>query len=578
MAGRGAVRRYDAGAARRRVTLPSECPTPSTSANADARAPASGAHDRRAWIRLLATCRARELSGLLVVSQGRRTRTLSVVGGRPVHFDSDVPEDDLSRTLVVAGLVPSDRLQWLQGRLGDGESLQGALVMSGAIERDQLAAHRRDRLRMGVLAPLQWGSGTWRFCRRRGLDRARIDPRLLPDVHTLAVLASEIGVHVDLDTAMADLEPAGVLRAGPALASLFDELALPATLADLPTALASGGTVSDLMGRFPAGARALPALLWMLRAAGLVIGEDGEDTDLADALEAAGAGRAPVEEAAPAPAPPPIAAPAAPRRASTPSAPPAPDPASAPSPAPAARGSRSVVPVATVLRMVQSDHADRRGRDAYAFLDLGPDADEQTIKRAATRLARRWKAAERDTRLPSVARGQARELLRALAEVRLTLLDADKKLAYDIANGLTEPAAPPSPAAEARDLMAAGAHKKALALLSQLRQEHPSDPEVLSDLGWATWMVRRGEPKGVEEAEEYLQLALTFEPRHVAAHDRIARIALARGDAGVSRKRLERLLKVDPSAEWAKEALEDIAAEEARNSGGIGSWLRGGRS
>lgn len=535
-----------------------ESETSSTPATTEARGPATGAHDRRTWIRLLATCRARELSGLLEVTQGRRKRTLSLVAGRPVHFDSDVPEDDLARTLVVSGLVPSDRLNWLQGRLGDGESLQGALVMSGAIERDQLAAHRRDRIRLGIVAPLQWGSGTWKFSQRTGLQADRIDPRLLPDVTAIGVLAEDIGTHVDLDTAVGALTATGALSPGPHFAALVGDLALPEALADLPGALAEGDDFAALMGRYPSHAQALAPLLWMMLAAGL-IADDTDHADFAAVLADAGDGR-PAPEQEPAPAP------AAPRKGA------------APSPAPRPRGKRPPVPVAAVLRMVQTDHADRRGRDAYAFLDVQPDADAATIKKAGTRLVRRWKAADRDTRLPSVARGQARELLRTLKEVRQTLLDEDRRQAYDLANGLAASAEPASPGAAARALLEAGEHKKAMAVLHTLRQEHPSDPDVLADLGWATWHVRRAEPKGVESAEEYLKLALTFDARHRLATERLARIALARGDRDAARPRLERVVKLDPQASWAKSALAEIEAEANRGGGGLGSWLRGGRS
>jgi hypothetical protein len=548
------------------------------------------------WIRLLSACRVLQLSGILEVTQGRRTRALSVVIGRPVRFDSDLPEDDLSHTLVASGMVPRDRVNWLKGRLSAGESLQGALVQSGAIKQDQLAAHLRDRLRRGVLAPLLWGSGTWRFS-HRPLRGDRIDPRLLPDLPALGVLAEEIGTHVSLDAAMGDLGAIGPMLPGSRLDQLFPDLGLPPELQDLPEALADGLPVTALLGRYPTHARELVLILWLMSAAGLIAHPARNEEELEEALRRAGDGRpveAPAAPAAAPRAPKPAAASratsasraAASRPAKSPSKPAASPPKRAARSAPASRtaaaskpagkrSTRGAVPVATVQRMLRTDHEERLGLGEHAFLDLGPDADVPTIKRACTRLARRWKLAERDPRLPAASRVQARDLLRKLGEVRKSLMEFH---ARQPSGPAPEPEAASAPGAAARAVLATGDHRKALSMLQVLRRKYPSEPGVLADLGWAIWHVRGRDEKGVEEAEDYLRLALTFDSRNATAAERLARIAIARKDEDATRRGLARLIKIQPSATWAKKALSDLGPAGKNEAQGVGGWFRKGRS
>ena len=560
-------------------------------------APATGAHDRRIWARLLGVLRVHGLSGRLEVRNGRHRRALSLVGGAPVLFESDVPEDELATTLADAGLVPGDRLSWLQGRLGDGESLQGALLMSGAIDGEALARHQRDRLRIGILAPLKWGSGAWTFSGAPRLRAGQIDPSLLPGVSSLEVLASGIGTLIDLDTAMQAIG-SGALRPGPHHEALWDELELEGPLAGIDALLGEGRDLMALMSGLGESARDLPALVWLLRAAGVVESGDQDDPGnglvaLGRALSAAGRGEPAARDAAggaPAPAPTPTAAPAdrAPRPVMRPPEPPAPPRAprgTAPRRRPAggsgmADESRSLVPVSVVERMVATDHAERMDRDAYAFLDIQPDAVAETIRHASSRLGRRWRAAAKDGRLPPETRALARALIDAAKRHRTLLLDADRRAAHDrelgIGPDVPDQREASGPLMVARACMDRGEHRAAVPHLERLRQESPSDPDVLADLGWATWHSRQGDPAGQANAEEFLQLALTFDGRHLVAAERLARIALAGADPGQARARLRRVLRLEPGASWAQQALDSLPDEDAEGGSGLMFWRKKG--
>jgi hypothetical protein len=598
-------------------------------ASADA-APATGEHDRRTWARILGLLRVHGLSGRLEVRNGRRTRALSVVGGAPVLFESDVPEDELATTLVDAGLVPGDRLHWLQGRLGDGESLQGALLMSGAIDQESLSRHQRDRLRIGIQAPLKWGSGSWTFRGAPGLQAGHIDPRLLPGVSSLEVLAHGIGTLIDLDTAMRAVGTAPV-QPGPHQDALWDELELEGPLADAENML-GGKDLMALMSGLGESARELPALVWLLRAAGIARSDDQDHADTG--LEALGralctAGMGDVDagsagmggagrgaSAAASAAPPRAAAGPAPRAAAKPApraaakppapegsrtkrkAPTRPDPeatprraANRPTRPPASRRrssastgmsapSRSLVPVSVVERMVETDHTERMDRDAYAFLDIQPDAPAETIRHASSRLGRRWRAAAKDGRLPAEARGLARALMDTVKRHRTLLLDADRRRAYDQEMGFVEgEAAGPAtngPLNAARALMDKGEHRAAVPHLERLRQENPSDGDVLADLGWATWHARKGDKAAQANAEEFLKLALTFDSRHALAAERLARISLAGADPAQARSRLRRVLRLTPDAAWAKQALDALPESEDESGSGLRFWRQKG--
>ena len=101
------------------------------------------------------------------------------------------------------------------------------------------------------------------------------------------------------------------------------------------------------------------------------------------------------------------------------------------------------------------------------------------------------------------------------------------------------PAAPPpgprlAPAHEkARKLMDQGKHKEALsALKEELRVDNPSDPDIMADLGWATWKLQGGKNG---DAEEFLRLALTFDDRHLLGLEYLAKVLVDKGDTETAR-------------------------------------------
>jgi hypothetical protein len=262
---------------------------------------------------------------------------------------------------------------------------------------------------------------------------------------------------------------------------------------------------------------------------------------------------------------------------------------------PTLRGSRlssaGSAPAAPSAGAVQRDHASRMGTDYYTFLGIPAKANQSVIDRARTRLLKRWTAASKDPRLPEEARQMARELAQVTHLAGRTFSVPARRQEYDrrlakgqapLAGGVRAartrdlpktnpgtslPTAPLEDAlADARGLMRGQDFARAATLLKALRVQQPSQPDVLAELGWAVWKASAETER--DEAEEYLQLATAFDPRHGKAREYLARVALDAGDHDAARQRLERLLKVDPEASWARGALNRIPVADDGRSGG----------
>ena len=93
---------------------------------------ASGAHGREEFIRVFFVLYRSQYSGILDVQFGKKTRKLYFLGGSPVAYRSDLPEDDLGRTLANANLIPEKQINYFREKLSEGEALEHAIVMSGA--------------------------------------------------------------------------------------------------------------------------------------------------------------------------------------------------------------------------------------------------------------------------------------------------------------------------------------------------------------------------------------------------------------------------------------------------------------
>ena len=130
---------------------------------------------------------------------------------------------------------------------------------------------------------------------------------------------------------------------------------------------------------------------------------------------------------------------------------------------------------------------------------------------------------------------------------------------------------------KARAMMEQGKFREALALLRKARLENPSHPDVLADLGWATWKTRGVGENDPGEAEEYLQLAWTFDSKNARAATFLAKVALESGQDEAAEKWLARVIKLDKSATWAKRALASKRSAPGKKSSQVGRKSSPGR-
>ena len=548
---------------------------------------ASGGHGREAFVRVFFALYKNQHTGVLDIHFGKKSRKLYFLGGNPVAYRSDLPEEDIGRTLANANMIPEKQVDYLREKLSDGENLEHAIVMSGALSASQIAKHKHARLQTGIGSPLLWGSGEWTFEAFSGTRVGAIDPDLRPEVDALAALWVAVQQHVSMDAVFPTVtDPAaGMIAMDPLGTALFPSISVVEEFTALPDAIGDGCSVEDIFRQIPDASGNLVKLLWFLETVGLVHREKRQldtliDEQLRRATEAeppAAAPRrqAPSKKAGQPPREPKASPKAAPQK--TPQAP----PQAAAEAGDEDRPKKKRPPLTD--DQIRAAHRRRMGRDFYAFIGLPADAPKHSVDRKCKGLARRWRLPGKQRELPADVAEMVEELLAGVQLVWRTLTDDQHRAEYDkrqsqgrapkVGDLRGASAAPKSssgsaksapdqgpslaPAHEkARRLMAKGQHKEALTALKELRVDNPSDPDIMADLGWATWKIQ-GSKNG--DAEEFLRLALTFDDRHLLGLEYLAKVLVDKGDTDTARVLVQRLSKLNPDSVWAKKALRNLA-------------------
>jgi len=535
---------------------------------------ASGKHERESFVRVFFAIFRNQHSGVLDVKFGKRSRTLYFIGGHPIAYRSDLPEDDLGRTLSNADLIPEKQINWIREKLGEGENLEQAIVMSGALTAEQIADHKRQRLQANIGAPLQWGSGDWEFYPHSQLHTNRIDPALRPDNGAIAALWHAVQQHVSMDAVFPTVtDPAaGMLALDPLCQALFGSLDVEEAFAGLPDAVGSGCNVEEIFRQVPDGSGNLVKLLWFLEAAGLLHREGrAQDGGIDDQLKSA------------ATAPPPKVfagkkKPASPAKAGSPST-----EGEAPK-SDAAEGGDAPKKRRPPMTddQLRAAHRKRIGLDFYAFIGVPPRAPKQAIDRKCKGLARRWRIPGKQRALPDDVTAKVEDLLAGVQLVWRTLTEDEHRAEYDkrmgqgrapkvgdlraassAATTKSSGASQPEDTGDslspnhqkARDQMKKGDFKSALSLLKQARVDDPSSPDIMADLGWATWNLQ-GAKNG--DAEEFLRLAITFEANHLLGLEYLAKVLVDQNELDTAKLLIQRLVKLDPKSQWARKALANL--------------------
>jgi tetratricopeptide (TPR) repeat protein len=585
-----------------------------------------GEHDRVRYVAMVYSLLQAGRSGVLEIESGPRWRRLYLIGGQPVWYESNLDDEGLAKTLVSLGLLSRRQLNWIQGKLSEGEKLETGLVAAGTLSAEDVDSAVRTQLERGYAAALSWSSGSWRFTPCDAVLPDRIDPTLRREVNPLRALWEGVQLHVQMDDALSAVtDPeAGAVRLSDGFAEQFERLEVEEVLTELPAAVSGEPTVEELFKRIPDRTGNLAKLLWLLQTVELIQREGGGSTPLADArawldalpaavekvqwLDEEGSDTDgdlgdtaedllgdPDEEVS-------IGDPVKVTTVGVTEA--------EPTASEGATGSRtkkkSKAPRRTpdeYADLLRSAHRHRMGKDYYAFLGVAPTAPLAEIKKAYGRLAKRCKKARATDGLADDARELAKEMLNAARRVWLTLSDDTLRAAYnrrldagdapvvrsrkrDATVRLRDPvptarSAPEAPTVTAYDqakiLMSNGDHARARKLLERARRDSPSSPDVLADLGWCTWMVQGRTTGDASESEEFLRLAVAFDPRHTSALEFLARIAVERGDTDGARQRVKALLRVVPTSGWGNQTLQSLGRDsdaEAGSSGRLRFWKK----
>lgn len=562
----------------------------------------SGEHSRQAYVALLFGIARRERTGVLEVRQGRNWRRLRFARGVPVSYASSLESESLAKTLVKAGMVAAKPLKKVQDKLRPGEHLQDELISLGLLDEEELVAHHLAQLERGSAAPLAWPKGTWTFAVHDRVSPA-IDPNLLPPASALRGLWSAVLQHLDMEEAASFVSAAdaGPLKACEGLQEGLAQLGVEGALATLHEQLPDEGMGADEIFRLVQDrSGTLLHLLWVLESAGLLhrpgrplpddlaalvrgdLGEEEPDYTTDQKAREEAVKRRTGEH----------------RKASS-------GQHSKPGAAEAAQN------LANLPGLLKAARKQRMSRTFYGFLDVKPTAHVDEIESSYRRLVQLWQTASRSPSIPPEAKRDAHALVQAALTIWKTLSEPDRRREYDRRLGQgrapaleslvtatsgrtfrsnpgieapTEPRASSAqlskPRAEsshrtqvtksgrARRLVDSGEFAQAMPLLRQLRLENPSDGAILADLGWTTWKLKGSTDSGEESADDYLQLALTFDPTNTRALEFLARLAHERGSDDEARRYVQRLLAIEPDSKWGTAAMRSFGGSPRRGRRG----------
>jgi tetratricopeptide (TPR) repeat protein len=531
-----------------------------------------------------------QVSGTVNIKFRRRSRQILLLSGHPVAYRSDLPEDTVEKTLVASNLVPADRLKWMMDRLAPEENITEALVMSGALSESNLSLHLANRMRLGLGASLSWASGEWSFEPRPGLRATWIDPDLIPRTDVLPSIWHGVKQFVGMEDILSQVSDPGLGKMLPTdgLSAGLQLLELEEAQSNLLDAVGDGCTMDELFTRIPDTTGTLVKLVWFLAESELLQWENGASEGAVAMLKAA---------QTEAPKPERVAAPPRPMARSRSAA----KPRQAPSERSRGRNSKPAPPSATrqqrdINKVVANDYK-RMDRDFYAFLGIKADASEDQIRLQCKRVAKRWRTAQANPALTEESVDQVKDLIAGASMAWRTLSDEKARTQYDKrkASGraptvrgalpttvadrdmgapLEVPDEPEAKAVDtgqaqaidtsrARELIDQGQFTAAIPLLQRARMENPSSADTLADLGWAIFKtLGGGHPDDDDSPDDFVRLALTFEPRNERALEYWARMAIETGDVDEARRRLKGLVKMQPDAGWAQLLLESDAALE----------------
>jgi tetratricopeptide (TPR) repeat protein len=210
---------------------------------------------------------------------------------------------------------------------------------------------------------------------------------------------------------------------------------------------------------------------------------------------------------------------------------------------------------------IVAEHARVQGADHYAVLLVDRDANADDID-----VAHGIKLALFERMVAGSDEPRAGEVRKAYAASLAILSDPRKRAAYDreLAGGELVQVAPSIDTEltfrMAEDCLAKAQWAQAIGLLKTVIARAPNEADYHAALGWAEWRAAGGVSTEVaDSARAHLDLALSIDPDHAAAHDYKGRIeAVLRVDETSALFHLERAIDLAPTRGEAVAAVESI--------------------
>ncbi len=210
---------------------------------------------------------------------------------------------------------------------------------------------------------------------------------------------------------------------------------------------------------------------------------------------------------------------------------------------------------------IVAEHARLQGADHYAVLLVDRDASTDDID-----AAQQIKLALFERTVAGSDEPKAAEVRKAYAASLAILSDPRKRAAYDreLAGGELVQVAPSIDTElsfrMAEDCLAREQWAQAIGLLKTVIARAPNEADYHAALGWAEWRAVGGvSTETAESARAHLDLALSIDPDHAAAHDYKGRIeAVLRVDETSALFHLERALDLAPTRGEAVAAVESM--------------------
>jgi CheY-like chemotaxis protein len=563
--------------------------------DAGRRLPSEGRLSPQQYVRILATLFHAHSSGRLVLDGARGRRTFFLLNGYPVWVEPDDPMNGLPRYLHEERILPAadvGRLaSWLSTRRG---SIRAGLVELGLVGASDLPA----LMEAWVSAEVRDGLGeSGRFEFHAGDDFAGSRP--VYEVNPIRAVCAGLERHLSHEVAAAALDALSdrMLGRTRTFNRLFGYVGSTPKLRDLGEFLLRPRTVTEIRAKFDREDADVSRTLWFLVHAGLVALSDS-----------------------PSPASVPSNPDNRPRNArSVPGAPAAPRPAAAVSPrldtgrisaevvadvvGRAQQVERARTPAPTeedLASQIVRDYVTRIDLDHYGFLGVKRTATPEQIDAAYQDLAPRYRLRNLGSEMQGDVRRQAKELLARLVQAFDELSNPSRRAAYDatLSDGLggqrpTEPSAPRSDAADeadhwypgqgdpdfvervcrglgaleaekfrrAQERMGQEDYGVAYSILEELRGRYPSEGAILAALGWCRHCLAPRDPRVLDKALEWVDLALAFQPDDPIPLEARARILVAaedeRADAAV-----RRVLREMPTHRWARRIARTLTTEQ----------------